>query len=97
MALTGEKEISAFLMEKNTPGLSFGKIEKKMGWKSQPTAMVIMENVKIPKENMVGKKGDGFKLALKGLNGGRVNIASCSIGGAEWVMDKVVSYVKERK
>lgn len=97
MCLTGEKEVSAFLVEKGTEGLSFGKNEKKMGWKSQPTSVVNFDNVKIPKENMVGKRGHGFKYALQGLNGGRVNIASCSIGGAEYVFDKTVQYVQERK
>ena len=70
-------------------GLSFGKKEKKMGWNSQPTTLVIMEDVRIPKENLLGEKGMGFEYAMKGLDGGRVNIASCSLGGAQFVFDKV--------
>jgi len=97
MAKTGEKEISCFLVEKGTPGLSFGKLEEKMGWKNQPTSMVMFEDCKIPKENLIGTKGSGFKIAMQGLDGGRINIASCSLGGAAFCLDTARDYVKSRK
>ncbi len=81
MCRTGEKDsgpkgISCIMVEKDTPGLSFGKKESKVGWNSQPTAQVILEDCKVPAKNMIGKVGQGFSIAMKGLNGGRVNIAS---------------------
>jgi alkylation response protein AidB-like acyl-CoA dehydrogenase len=78
----GPKGISCILVEKGTPGLSFGKQEKKLGWNSQPTAMVIFENCRVPVENRIGDEGDGFKIAMMGLDGGRLNISACSLGGA---------------
>ncbi len=89
--------ISCLLIEKDTPGLSFGKLEKKMGWKSQPTTMVFFENCRVPVANRVGDEGVGFKIALNALNGGRVNIASCSLGGALAVLRLTQSYMQERK
>lgn len=74
MCKTGEKEVSAILVEKDTPGLSFGKKELKMGWKNQPTTMVMFEDCKVPKKNLIGDKGMGFKFAMMGLDGGRINI-----------------------
>ncbi len=100
MVRTGDsthKGISCLLIEKNTPGLSFGAQEKKMGWRSQPTSMVFFENCKVPAENLVGEEGDGFKIALSGLNGGRVNIASCSLGGALNCLRLTQAYMDERK
>lgn len=100
MARTGENGphgISCILVEKGTPGLSFGKQEKKLGWKSQPTAMVIFENCRVPIANRVGAEGQGFKIAMAGLDGGRINIGACSIGGAQFCLDRTVAYLKERK
>jgi len=97
MAKTGDKEISCFLVEKGTPGLSFGKLEEKMGWRNQPTSMVMFEDCKIPKSNLIGSKGIGFKIAMKGLDGGRINIASCSLGGASFCLDTANEYVRSRK
>ncbi|MDD9797776.1 MAG: acyl-CoA dehydrogenase family protein [Alphaproteobacteria bacterium] len=88
--------ISAFLLEKDTPGLSFGANEKKMGWKSQPTRQVIMDEAVVPAENLIGKEGDGFKFAMAGLDGGRLNIAACSLGGAQAAFQQALAYVKER-
>ena len=97
MCLTGDKEISAFIVPAKTSGISYGKNEKKMGWKNQPTCAVCFENVRVPARNLLGKKGDGFKYAMNGLNGGRVNIASCSLGGAEFAIERTLGYTKERK
>eukprot|EP01094_Clydonella_sp_ATCC50884_P025576 TRINITY_DN6771_c0_g1_i5.p2 TRINITY_DN6771_c0_g1~~TRINITY_DN6771_c0_g1_i5.p2 ORF type:complete len:317 (+),score=72.70 TRINITY_DN6771_c0_g1_i5:141-1091(+) len=86
MCRTGDdtpKGISCILIEKDTPGLSFGKKEKKLGWNSQPTRAVIMEDVRVPVSNMIGNEGEGFKIAMKALDGGRVNIAACSLGAAQ--------------
>lgn len=88
--------ISAFLLEKDTKGLSFGANEKKMGWKSQPTRQVIMDEAVVPAENLIGKEGDGFKFAMAGLDGGRLNIAACSLGGAQAAFQQALAYVKER-
>ena len=100
MARTGEpgpKGISCLVVEKGTPGLSFGALEKKLGWKSQPTAMVNFENCRVPAANLVGKEGEGFKIAMAGLDGGRLNIAACSIGGAQFCLDRTIEYMRERK
>jgi alkylation response protein AidB-like acyl-CoA dehydrogenase len=100
MARTGEsgpQGISCFLVEKGTPGLSFGAPEKKLGWKSQPTAMVILENCRVPAANRIGEEGFGFKIAMAGLDGGRVNIAACSLGGAQFCLDRTLAYMKERR
>jgi len=92
----GARGISTFVIEKDTEGLSFGANEKKMGWNAQPTAQVIMEDCRIPVENRVGAEGDGFKFAMSGLDGGRINIGACSLGGAQKAMDASVKYTKER-
>lgn len=100
MARTGEpgpKGISAFLMEKGTPGLSYGANEKKMGWNVQPTTEVVMDDVVIPAENLLGQEGDGFKYAMKGLDGGRLNIAASALGAAQAALDKTLSYMSERQ
>lgn len=86
MAKTSQTEVSTFIVEKGTKGLSFGKLEDKMGWKIQPTCLVTFEDVRIPAKNLVGKEGIGFKIAMKALDGGRVNIASCSLGGASFCL-----------
>jgi alkylation response protein AidB-like acyl-CoA dehydrogenase len=93
----GPKGISCIVVEKDTPGLSFGAQEQKLGWKSQPTAMVNFENCKVPAENLIGKEGDGFRIAMAGLDGGRLNIGACSIGGAQFCLDLTVQYLRERK
>jgi hypothetical protein len=93
----GPKGISCLVVEKGTPGLSFGAQEKKLGWKSQPTAMVMFENCRVPAENLIGREGDGFKIAMAGLDGGRLNIAACSIGGAQFCLDRTIDYMRERK
>jgi len=92
----GAKGVSTFVVEKDTPGLSFGANEKKMGWNAQPTAQVIMEDCRIPVENRVGAEGDGFKFAMSGLDGGRINIGACSLGGAQKALDASLQYTKER-
>jgi alkylation response protein AidB-like acyl-CoA dehydrogenase len=100
MARTGEggpRGISCFLVEAGTPGLSFGAREKKLGWHSQPTAMVLLDGCRIPAANRLGAEGDGFKIAMRALDGGRLNIAACSLGGAQFCLDRTVGYMKERK
>jgi len=99
MARTGEpgaRGISAFIVPDGTPGLSFGANEKKMGWNAQPTRQVILDEVRIPAANLLGHEGQGFKIAMSALNGGRLNIAACSIGGAQWALDRAIRYVHER-
>ncbi len=100
MVRTGEdgpKGISTVYVEDGTPGLSFGGLEQKMGWKSQPTAQVQFDDCKIPSGNLVGAEGDGFKYAMMGLDGGRLNIASCSLGAAQNGLDMTLQYMSERK
>ncbi|WP_413203527.1 acyl-CoA dehydrogenase family protein [Rhodospirillum sp. A1_3_36] len=100
MARTGEdgpKGISTFVIEKDREGLSFGKQEVKMGWNSQPTCSVMFDNLRLPVENRLGEEGEGFKIAMMGLDGGRLNIGACSLGGARGAMDAAVSHVRERK
>lgn len=99
MARTGEpgaRGISAFLVPADAEGLSFGPNEKKMGWNAQPTRPVILDEVRVPAENLLGGEGRGFSIAMNALNGGRLNIATCSIGGARWALDRAVAYVHER-
>lgn len=93
----GPKGISAIVVPKDSAGLSFGANEKKMGWNAQPTRQVIFEDVRVPAANVLGNEGDGFRIAMNGLNGGRLNIAACSIGGAQSALDKAVAYLLERK
>jgi hypothetical protein len=93
----GSRGISCIVVEKGTPGLSYGAQEKKLGWKSQPTAMVMFEDCRVPAENLIGSEGQGFKIAMAGLDGGRLNIAACSIGGAQFCLDRTVAYMRERK
>ncbi len=93
----GASGISAFLIEAGTKGLSFGPNEHKMGWNAQPTRQVIMEDVHIPAANLLGEEGSGFKIAMAGLDGGRINIGAASLGGAQAALDKTVRYVAERK
>ncbi|KIC42608.1 acyl-CoA dehydrogenase [Ruegeria sp. ANG-R] len=93
----GPKGISTVYVEDGTPGLSFGALEQKMGWKSQPTAQVQFDDCKIPSGNLVGTEGSGFKYAMMGLDGGRLNIASCSLGAAQNGLDMTLQYMSERK
>jgi alkylation response protein AidB-like acyl-CoA dehydrogenase len=93
----GASGISAFVLHKGMPGLSFGANERKMGWNAQPTRQVIMENCRVPIANLVGEEGRGFKFAMSGLDGGRVNIGACSLGPAWSALDKSRAYMFERK
>lgn len=93
----GPKGISAIVVPADVPGLSFGANEKKMGWNAQPTRQVIFEDVRVPIGNLLGEEGTGFHIAMKGLNGGRINMGACSVGGAQWALDQAVRYLKERK
>lgn len=93
---SGAGGISAFLVPADAPGLSFGALEKKMGWHAQPTRQVILDGVRVPASAMLGDEGRGFAIAMSALNGGRLNIAACSLGGAQWALDRAVQYVHER-
>lgn len=93
----GAKGISAFVIENGTPGLTFGAAEHKMGWNAQPTRAVSFDDVRVPVENRLGAEGDGFRIAMSALDGGRLNIAACSLGGAQSAFDKAVTYMCERK
>ncbi|WP_280254340.1 acyl-CoA dehydrogenase family protein [Nocardia abscessus] len=99
MARTGDagaRGISAFIVPADTPGITFGANEKKMGWNAQPTRQVIFTDARVPAANLLGAEGDGFRIAMNGLNGGRLNIAACSVGGAQAALDKTVPYLAER-
>jgi alkylation response protein AidB-like acyl-CoA dehydrogenase len=93
----GAGGISAFIVEKGAAGLSFGANERKMGWKAQPTRQVILENVRIPESNLIGAEGDGFKIAMAGLDGGRLNIGACALGGGQAALDIALNYMRQRK
>src|SRR6516162_5381507 len=93
----GPHGISCLVVEKDAPGLSFGKKEKKMGWNSQPTAQVIFEDCRVPVANRVGGEGEGFRIAMAGLDGGRINIGACSLGTARAALEEAIAYAKERK
>jgi len=100
MCRTGEdgpKGISTVIVDDGTPGLSFGKAEDKMGWRAQPTAIVNFEDCRVPVENRIGPEGEGFTYAMRGLDGGRLNIGACSLGGAQDAIDRALTYVRERK
>ena len=100
MVRTGEhktKGISCLVIDKDTPGVSFGKPEKKLGWNASPTAQLIFEDARVPVANRVGPEGDGFRYAMAGLDGGRLNIGACSLGGAQRCLDEAVKYTKERQ
>jgi len=93
----GAGGVSTFVVENGTPGLSFGAQERKLGWANQPTAMVHFDNVTVPAANRVGDEGQGFKIAMAGLDGGRINIASCSLGGAGFALETAKAYLETRK
>jgi len=92
----GPRGISCLVIEKDMPGVSFGAQEKKLGWHSQPTAALNLDNVRVPAENLVGGEGEGFRIAMMGLDGGRLNIGACSLGGAQRCLDEAVKYTKDR-
>jgi alkylation response protein AidB-like acyl-CoA dehydrogenase len=94
---TGPRGISCLVVEREAPGLSFGRQEKKLGWHTQPTAMVIFEDCRVPVANRLGEEGDGFKIAMMGLDGGRLNISACSLGGARACLDAARDHVLERR
>jgi alkylation response protein AidB-like acyl-CoA dehydrogenase len=93
----GPKGISCLVVEKDMPGLSFGKKERKLGWNTQPTAMVIFEDCRVPVANRLGEEGDGFKIAMMGLDGGRLNISACSLGGARACLEAARDHLLERR
>jgi len=100
MVRTGEdgpKGISCLAIEKDMPGVSFGAPERKLGWHAQPTAALILDNVRVPAENIVGGEGEGFRIAMAGLDGGRINIGACSLGGGQRCLDEALRYTKERQ
>jgi len=94
---TGPKGISCIVVENGTPGMSFGAQEKKLGWHSQPTATVNFDDCRVPADNRLGNEGEGFRVAMRGLDGGRINIGACSLGGAQFALDTAMEYTKERK
>jgi hypothetical protein len=94
--VAGARGITAFLVPGDAPGLSFGLNEKKMGWNAQPTSQVVLRNVRVPASSRLGEEGAGFGIAMKGLNGGRLNIAACSLGGGQAALEKTVAYLKAR-
>ncbi|MEN3749970.1 acyl-CoA dehydrogenase family protein [Sphingomonas sp. HF-S3] len=99
MVRTGEegpKGISCLVIEKDMPGVSFGAQERKLGWHSQPTAQVNFDGVRVPAENLLGAEGEGFRIAMMGLDGGRLNIGACSLGGAQRCLDEAIAYTKDR-
>jgi alkylation response protein AidB-like acyl-CoA dehydrogenase len=93
----GPSGISCLVVEKGTQGLSFGKQEKKLGWNSQPTSAVVFEDCRVPVANRLGEEGDGFKIAMMGLDGGRINIGACSLGGARACLEAALTYMRERR
>ena len=100
MVRTGEdgpKGISCLVIERDMPGVSFGANERKLGWHSQPTRQLIMEEVRVPAENLVGGEGEGFRIAMTGLDGGRLNIGACSLGGAQRCLDESIAYTNSRQ
>jgi len=93
----GAKGISCLVIEKDMPGVSFGAQERKLGWHSQPTAQLILDDVRVPAANLVGEEGQGFSIAMSGLDGGRLNIGACSLGGAQRCLDETIAYTRDRK
>jgi alkylation response protein AidB-like acyl-CoA dehydrogenase len=93
----GPSGISTFVVPGDTPGISLGANERKMGWNAQPTRAVLFQDARVPAANRIGQEGDGFKIAMAGLDGGRLNIAACSLGGAQAALEKTLAYMKERK
>ena len=96
-ARSGASGISAFAVPADAPGISYGKKEQKMGWNSQPTRTISFDNVRIPADHLLGREGEGFKIAMKGLDGGRINIATCSVGAAQGALNAAQQYMQDRK
>lgn len=96
-AASGASGISAFAVPADAPGISYGKKEQKMGWNSQPTRTISFDNVRIPADHLLGREGEGFKIAMKGLDGGRINIATCSVGAAQGALNAAQQYMQDRK
>jgi len=96
-AASGASGISAFAVPADAPGISYGKKEQKMGWNSQPTRTISFDNVRIPTDHLLGREGEGFKIAMKGLDGGRINIATCSVGAAQGALNAAQQYMQDRK
>jgi alkylation response protein AidB-like acyl-CoA dehydrogenase len=100
MVRTGEegpKGITCLVVDRDTPGVSFGALENKLGWNASPTAQLIFDGARVPIDNRVGEEGDGFRFAMAGLDGGRLNIGACSLGGAQRCLDEAVAHVKDRR
>src|SRR4029078_5165632 len=100
MVRSGEyspKVISCLVIDKDMPGVSFGAQERKLGWHSQPTAQVNFDEVRVPAANRVGGEGEGFRIAMMGLDGGRLNIGACSLGGGQRCLDEAIAYTKGRQ
>ena len=96
-AASGAGGISAFVVPADAPGITYGKKEHKMGWNSQPTRTISFDNVRIPANHLLGREGEGFKIAMKGLDGGRINIATCSVGAAQGALAQAQQYMQDRK
>ncbi|MEU2453389.1 acyl-CoA dehydrogenase family protein [Streptomyces sp. NPDC012765] len=96
-AEVGPRGISAFVVERDDPGVSFGADERKMGWNAQPTRQVVLDGVRLPADRRLGAEGDGFRIAMNGLNGGRLGIAACSLGGARSALDRSLAYLADRE
>ena len=96
-AASGASGISAFVVQADLPGITYGKKEHKMGWNSQPTRQINFDNVRIPADHLLGREGEGFKIAMKGLDGGRINIATCSVGAAQGALAQAQAYIQDRK
>jgi alkylation response protein AidB-like acyl-CoA dehydrogenase len=94
---SGSAGVSAFAVPANASGISYGKKEEKMGWNSQPTRVINFDNVRVPAHHLLGQEGEGFKIAMKGLDGGRINIATCSVGAAQGALTQAQQYMQERK
>ncbi len=93
----GPDGISCLAIEKTMPGVSFGAPERKLGWHAQPTAALMLDKVRVPAENMIGSEGEGFRIAMQGLDGGRINIGACSLGGAQRCLDEAIGYTRDRR
>ncbi|WP_018546153.1 acyl-CoA dehydrogenase family protein [Streptomyces sp. LaPpAH-108] len=93
----GPDGVSAFVVDKDDPGLAFGPDERKMGWNAQPTRQVVLDGVRLPADRLLGREGDGFRIAMSGLNGGRLGIAACSLGGARSALDRSLAHLADRE
>ncbi|AJE43997.1 acyl-CoA dehydrogenase family protein [Streptomyces nodosus] len=93
----GASGVSAFLVDKDDPGITFGPNERKMGWNAQPTRQVVLDGVRLPADRLLGREGEGFRIAMNGLNGGRLGIAACSLGGARSALDRSLAHLADRE